>query len=185
MHPLFMTLIYLLIYPLGVTLALPTTRELLIPRSCQISYPTQMIEFTPLENPFLSLTDFSITSDTRVKHVEFGDIPATARGACQLEFVFPAGYSVAGPGTHQVNVWKTERPAELDDSWTTQPKAVTTFGIVTLTSKSDQEARIIVNSGICDSMKHFKIGLADTRPESSVTYTQRQGVAGMRIVHSC
>jgi hypothetical protein len=144
-----------------------------------------MIEFTPLENTFSSLTDFCITSDTRVKHVEFGDIPATTRGACQLEFVFPAGYSVAGPGTHQINVWKTDRPAEMNDSWATQPKTVTTFGTVTLTSKPDREARIIVNSGSCDSMKHFKIGLVDTRSESSVTYTQQKGVAGMRIVHSC
>ncbi|KAF2621233.1 hypothetical protein BU25DRAFT_495895 [Macroventuria anomochaeta] len=188
MHSFGMSFVYFASL-LGATFALPTARGPPAPRSCQISYPTQMIEFTPLENPSTSLTDFCVTSDTRVKYVEFGSIPATARGACQLEFVFPAGYSVAGAGTHQVNVWKTERPASLNDTWENAPKTVTTFGTVTLNSKPDQEARIIVNSGSCDSMRNFKIGLADTRIDSSVTYTQQfppaEVVAGMRIVHSC
>ncbi|KAJ8113076.1 hypothetical protein OPT61_g4712 [Boeremia exigua] len=174
---------------LSSAFAFPSGREQNLPRSCQITYPTAMLDFTPFSPPTASLQDFCIASNTRVRYVEFGAIPDTARGACQLEFVFPPGYSVAGDGSHQVNVWKTERAASLSDTWATAPKMVTTFGTVTLNSKTDREARIVVNSGSCDSMRNFKIGLADTRASSSLTFTQQLPpsveVAGLRIVHSC
>lgn len=173
------TFIYVSAALLGATSAFP-----LAGGSCKISYPTSMTEFTPYETSN-SLTDFCISSDTRVKFVEFGAIPSDARGACQLEFYFPAGYSVGGSGNRQVNVWKTERAPNANDTWTSAPKTITTFGTVTLNSNPTEESRIIVNSGSCEDMKHFKVGLADTRLDSSVTYTQEQGVAGMRIVHSC
>ena len=188
MHSFSATFLYLSASLLGATYALPATPLPLTPRSCQTSYPTSMTEFTPYSTS-KSLSDFCITSDTRVQYVEFGSIPSTARGACQLEFVFPAGYSVAGPGTHKINVWKTERPVSWNDTWATAPKTITTFGTVTLNSKPTEETKLVVNSGSCESMKSFRVGLADTRIDSSVTYTQQYPptsvVAGMRIVHSC
>ncbi|OAL44889.1 hypothetical protein IQ07DRAFT_591740 [Pyrenochaeta sp. DS3sAY3a] len=177
------TFLYVSAALLGATSAFPMPGAM-PGGSCKISYPTSMTEFTP-HGKSDSLTDFCISSGNRVKFVEFGAIPSDARGACQLEFYFPAGYSIYGPGNHQVNVWKTERAPNANDTWTSAPKPITTFGTVTLNSKPTEESRIIVNSGSCESMKHFKVGMVDYGLNPGVNYIQEQGVAGMRIVHSC
>lgn len=116
---------------------------------------------------WLTLSDFCIAHNSQVRYAHFG-VPATARGACQLEFIFPAGYSVGGPGSHLVNVWKTERTFDTTtDTWASAPKTTSLFGTVMLKSKPSKESRIVVNSGECTSMKDFKFTIADNNNSSS------------------
>ncbi|KAH8719223.1 hypothetical protein GQ44DRAFT_730136 [Phaeosphaeriaceae sp. PMI808] len=191
MHSIRTMLLYISASLMGSTLALPTTSSVspLDRRSCQVSYPTKMIDSTPYQNSVSSLEDFCVVSKTRVRYIEFSNIPSSARGACQLEFIFPPSYSIGGPRSHQVNVWKTERSVAEADTWVSAPKVTTLFGTVTLNSQPLQHTRLIVNSGECASMKNFKITLVDTTNSSSITYTQQYPpsgpVAGLRIVRSC
>ncbi|KAH7377259.1 hypothetical protein BKA66DRAFT_467784 [Pyrenochaeta sp. MPI-SDFR-AT-0127] len=174
---------------LSSTLALPTVPSALPldRRACQVSYPTSMVESTPFHTAKTEW-DFCISYDKQVRYANFNDIPSTARGACQLEFIFPAGYDVANSQSRQINVWKTDRPIEEADTWDTAPEATTLFGTVTLKSNPTEETRIVVNSGECASMKHFKFTIADNK-EGGVVYRQQYPptgpAAGMRIVHSC
>jgi hypothetical protein len=140
-------------------------------------------------------TDFCISTGNRVQYAHFANIPATARGACQLEFTFPPGYDVAGAGSHQVNVWKTARPITVTDTWSTAPEHTTLFGTVTLNSDPKSAKTIIVNSGACEGMTEFEftVGENGNGMGGTVVYQQQNpgwnattvAVAGMRISHSC
>jgi len=118
---------------------------------------TQLTEHS--ESPTDS--DFCISSGSRVQFAQFNNIPATAIGACQLEFVFPASYSVAGAGSHQVNVWKVDRPISETDTWNTAPKQTYLFGTATLDSQPSEYAKIVTNSGDYASIRNFKFTITD------------------------
>lgn len=173
---------------LSSTFALPaSSRDTLDRRTCGTTYPTSMIEVTPF---YAGKTDSDFCVDnTKVRYVHF-DIPSTARGACQLEFVFPADYSVGNPESRQLNVWKTSRSFDITtDTWTSSPQITALFGTVTLKSKRSEQSRIIVNSGDCSSMKDFKFVIAENSNNATINYQQKYyeagSVAGVRIVHSC
>lgn len=146
-----------------------------------------MIESTPFHTAKTEW-DFCISNESQIRYASFDNIPSNARGACQLEFVFPAGYDVANSQSRQINVWKVERPMEEADTWETAPKPTALFGTVTLKSKPTEETRVIVNSGECASMKYFKFTIADNK-DGAVVYKQQYPpsgpAAGMRIVHTC
>ena len=170
------------------TLALPASSLVTLDRrACGITYPTSMSEVTPF---YVGKTDSDFCIDeTKVRYANF-DIPSTARGACQLEFIFPANYDIGNPESRQLNVWKTNRPFDITiDTWTSSPQIVTLFGTVMLKSKPSEPSRIIVNSGSCSSMQDFKFTIAENNRNATIAYQQRYPVtgpvAGMRIVHSC
>jgi hypothetical protein len=151
-----------------------------------------MHQFSSTDTPAEPVAnDFCVHSD-RVQYVHFANIPANARGACQLEFTFPAGYSVAG--SQQINVWKTGEPIVESDTWSTAPKPTTLFGTVTLKSDPKSAKTIIVNSGACEGMKDFKFTVANNAVGGAVQYLQQYpggntttaaAVAGMRISYGC
>jgi hypothetical protein len=178
---------------LGLTSALPTQER----RSCQYTYPTSMYQLTPIGNTAEPVsTDFCISTSTRVQYAHFANIPATAQGACQLEFTFTAGYDVAGAGSHQVNVWKTAKPVAAADTWDTAPKPTTLFGTVTLNSDPKSAKTIVVNSGACAGMRDFEFTVAENGNGvgGTVVYQQRNpeknatiaaAAVGMRISYGC
>lgn len=172
----------------GFTFALPTSPLVTLDRrACSTVYPTSMIEVTPF---YAGRTDRDFCVDsTKVRYAHF-DIPSNAIGACQLEFIFPKGYSIGNVELSQLNVWKTDRPFDtITDTWSSSPQTTTHFGTVTLKSKPSEEARIIVNSGDCKSMRDFKFTIAENNRDATIAYEQQYPmtgpVAGMRIVHSC
>lgn len=175
---------------LGLTSALPTQER----RSCQYTYPTSMYQLTPGDTE-PALTNFCISTSTRVQYAHFANIPATAQGACQLEFTFPAGYDVEGAGSHQVNVWKTAKPIAATDTWGTAPKPTTLFGTVTLNSDPKSAKTIVVNSGACAEMRDFEFTVAENwnGVGGTVVYQQQNpgknatiaAAAGMRISYGC
>lgn len=176
---------------LGLTSALPTQER----RSCQYTYPTSMYQLTPSgDTAEPASADFCIYT-TRVQYAHFANIPATAQGACQLEFTFPAGYEVAGAGSHQVNVWKMAKPIAATDTWGTAPKPTTLFGTVTLDSDPKSAKTIVVNSGACAEMRDFEFTVAENGNGvgGTVVYQQRNpgenatiaAAAGMRISYGC
>jgi hypothetical protein len=141
---------------LTLTSAAPTLER----RSCQYTYPASLCQLTPSGAPVdPEVTDFCV-SISRVQYASFGALSAGAPGPCQLEFVFPAAYDIAGAGSHAVNVWKIDRPVQEGDSWKTALKPVTLFRTVTLSSEKKNRKKIVVNSGVYEEMSNFEFTFA-------------------------
>ncbi|KAH7080136.1 hypothetical protein BKA63DRAFT_505803 [Paraphoma chrysanthemicola] len=173
----------------GFTVALPTSPLVALDRrACGTTYPKSMIDVAPSETAGETDWDFCV-SDSRVRYAHF-DIPSSAVGACQLEFIFPTNYNIDNSESRQLNVWKVDRPFDMTtDNWSSAPQTTTLFGTVTLKSNPSGQSRIIVNSGDCKSMRDFKFTIAENSGSGAIVYKQQYpvtgAVAGMRIVHSC
>jgi hypothetical protein len=103
--------------------------------------------------------------------LKFTDIPDGAN-TCQLQWAFPAGWSVSVWGVGQLNVYTVDREAEDGDSWNNSPNEVSLWGTTTLQSGGSG----IVNSESCNGTLSFRIEISrDSGGQGRVAFSQSNG----------
>ncbi|KAI9723264.1 MAG: hypothetical protein M1812_001146 [Candelaria pacifica] len=168
--------------------AIPTSTEDLVPRACTTnSSPAiaRVEEARPVES---YLPGFIVAQDAggvnrKDAFAEF-TVPDGAYG-CQLEAVFPIGYTIQSLGNPQVYVYSTDGPLSytprgIDVSWAYSPKPVSQVGTVVFSSVYDpfkqskyDPVKVVINSVVCKPKLTFRFRIAsDQTAASSVSFEQ-------------
>ncbi|KAI9706433.1 MAG: hypothetical protein M1836_003439 [Candelina mexicana] len=183
-----------------LTSAIPTPTEDLVPRACSTnSSPAiaRVEEARPVESylPGFIVAQDAGRANKKDAFAEFS-VPDGAYG-CQLEAVFPIGYSIQSSGNPQVYVYSTDGPLSysprgIDVSWAYSPKPVSQVGTVVFSSVYDPSkqskydpAKVVINSFVCKPKLTFRFSIASDQTAASSVSFEQTTQAGLRLTYNC